>query len=234
MGRPSTLASSQSGATPCWASTSPLQLPPLPSTCAAVARAPARATSSSATPGGRAPVEAAEARASWELRLGRLNQVVFSTVAAAALMLDVTLWGVLYPVDHTPGHPGELNFCSYNMHAVNLIWVVTELYLNNIQIRLNDLALALWWVLIYGIFTILRVALNPSSRSCLTQSGPQCESDSSRKYLVWPYFFMDTAKPLVLVWFLGLLVLFSLAYLAMWRFSRCLKPLAPLYEQQPD
>lgn len=160
----------------------------------------------------------------WTLKLARVSQLVFSTAAAAALMVDVVLWGLLFPTDKTPGKPGCLSFCSYNQHAANLVVVIVELFLNNVEIRMQDLVVAAWWPLIYCVFTFLRVGLDPGLRDCMTQSGLQhCKTDLATHHMVWPYFMMDTSKPFAAAWMVALILLFCLAYAAMCSLSRCAK-----------
>mmetsp|Transcript_39244 Transcript_39244/g.59302 ORF Transcript_39244/g.59302 Transcript_39244/m.59302 type:complete len:180 (+) Transcript_39244:3-542(+) len=138
-------------------------------------------------------------------------------------MLDATLWGILFPADPDPDHTAELNFCSYNEHAFNFVLICVEIVVNSIEIRLHDLALALLWPMAYSVWTMIRIAANPDTRICLTQHPKQCDTRGQDKYLVWPYFFMDTSKSLVVVWLLILVFIFSLAFLLMLTLNRYVK-----------
>lgn len=156
--------------------------------------------------------------------LGRCNQLLLSTVAAAALMLDVVLWTVLFPTDKTPGHKFLLNFYSYNMHAANFFLIVIEILLNRVSIRGYDVVVSLFWPLVYSAFTIIRIALDSTIRHCLTEKGgSECKTSAETDTVVWPYFFMDTSKDTAVLWYLGLALLFTLGYYGMfsfWRFAK--------------
>lgn len=156
--------------------------------------------------------------------LARCNQLLLSTIAAAALMLDVVLWTILLPTDPTPGHKYLLNFYSYNMHAANFFLVLIEILLNRIPIRGYDVVVAVYWPLVYSAFTIIRIGLDSSTRDCLTLTGgSECKTDPANGIVVWPYFFMDTSKDFAVLWYMGLAGLFMIAYLGMFLLWRCTK-----------
>lgn len=156
--------------------------------------------------------------------LARCCHLLFQTLVASALMLDVVLWGVLYPTDKSPGHETELNFVSYNMHALNLVFVVVDMVFNRHPVVMRDIAVAVLWPVIYSMFTVLRVVVSPSKRGCLTEHAkPACDTPAPPKnygQVVWPYFFMDTSKPLAAAWYLGLALFFAACYAGIAGISR--------------
>lgn len=167
---------------------------------------------------GEALREACRNDGRWRHRLARVNQIVFATASASALMLDITLWGVLLPTDTTPSHPDILNFCSYNQHAGNLLLIGLEMLANNIDVHFCDIFISMMWPVVYACWTLIRVGSNPKTRICLTEQRAEC-TDSG--ILVWPYFFMDTSHAFAVLWYLGLFAFFCLAYVPIVYLARC-------------
>mmetsp|Transcript_117805 Transcript_117805/g.329885 ORF Transcript_117805/g.329885 Transcript_117805/m.329885 type:complete len:325 (+) Transcript_117805:1-975(+) len=172
-------------------------------------------------------VPAAAALAAGETRgsaWARFNQLLLTTVAASALMLDVVLWGLLLPTDPDKLKSAELNFDSYNMHGLNIVAVTVELALNAIPLRIYDLPTAVLWPVAFSAFTLLRVAADSSIRRCLVENvGEICKTSRDGLHMVWPYFFMDTSKPFAAAWYAGMALLFVGAYsclFAIWRATK--------------
>lgn len=153
--------------------------------------------------------------------LARLCQVLLSTVAAAGLMLDVVLWSILMPSDTDPQKKEELNWSSYNMHALNLLLIFVEIAVNSIPLHFGDIVLALLWPLLYCHFTLLRVGMRSSTQGCLTFHEKTTCSTVPGVKVVWPYFFLDTSREHAWLWYLGLSALFCLAYAVIFCFARC-------------
>eukprot|EP00927_Polykrikos_kofoidii_P020716 TRINITY_DN19861_c0_g1_i1.p1 TRINITY_DN19861_c0_g1~~TRINITY_DN19861_c0_g1_i1.p1 ORF type:complete len:325 (+),score=16.51 TRINITY_DN19861_c0_g1_i1:105-977(+) len=152
-------------------------------------------------------------------RFARVNQLLFSTVAASALMLDIVLWAILFPNDTSPGHKAMLNVSSYNMHAFNLVLVMTELGASSMTVRPSDLFIAVLWPMTYTMFTIIRVAASSQTRPCLTNPGDNLEACA----MAWPYFFMNTSIAVAPLWYLAILVLYTLAFGAVHILARYLR-----------
>jgi hypothetical protein len=166
----------------------------------------------------------------------RLCQVTLSALSGAALTLDVILWTILSPSDPDPLKRLELCFMSYNMHAGNLLFIALEFAGNNITLRRQDLVFAWVWPALFCQFTFVRIAVNPATVVCLTKwdDGGACYSDLKEGQIVWPYFFMDTAEPWALFWYLCLLVLFCLAYMVMVCVARRCRPWVEIAAAQQD
>jgi len=153
-------------------------------------------------------------------RLARCNQVLLSTVAAAVVLVDVTLWTILYPTDTSPGHDKILNFTSYNEHALNAVLLLTELAASRLTLRMHDLCLAGPYLLLYTVFTILRVAIPDSTRGCLIEySDTECSEEQG---IVWPYFFLDTSRNGAVLWYISLSAFYALAYCSIVLLRGCL------------
>lgn len=151
-------------------------------------------------------------------RFARFMQLLFSTTAASALMLDIVLWTILFPTDSDPNKKAELNFFSYNQHGLNLLAVIVEMFANDVPIRAVDVVWSILWPLVYSFFTISRVARNPSTRSCITSA----QSDVCQTRQAWPYFFMDTSRPFAALWYIGLAFMFFVSYCLIAVGAKCL------------
>jgi len=151
---------------------------------------------------------------SWHAAYARLLQVLMSTLAASAVMVAVVFWLLLLPSDDSPHHEWLLNFDSYNMHAMSVVFVVAELAFNSTPMRAQDAALAVLFPAAFAAFTVLRVAVTRSMRPCLTEPDPAvCEFGARTDGpVIWPYFFMDTVQPLAVLWYFASGCMFLLAY----------------------
>merc|ERR1711879_1019488 len=96
------------------------------------------------------------------------------------------------------------------------VLISIDLKFNSLPLRLPDLAVSVLWPGFFVHYTFLRIALTPGIASCLVDSSEdKCVGEA-----VFPYFFMDTSKPEVALWLFGLMLVFTLAHVAMCLLSR--------------
>lgn len=74
-----------------------------------------------------------------------------------AFLVDIVFWGVLTPLGLGRGLPMHkfFNFYSYNQHALNLVFIVVEFFLNQIPVYKIHVFVVLMWASLYGIFTFI-------------------------------------------------------------------------------
>lgn len=151
-------------------------------------------------------------------RLARVCQGLLSVIFCNAFVVDVTLWLVLYPTGDQATKKDLEGFVSVNMHALNLLYLLVELIINDIPHCKADVYYALLWPLVYGSFTWLRILLTPGARDCFVDgSDPRCRVHKEGSGVVWPYFFMDTSKWSSPLWYLALVSSVGLFYvLTIW------------------
>lgn len=126
--------------------------------------------------------------------LDRTTLIMFEIAMTIVFLVDVVLWGVLYPqakhVAHRDDNPDAccqkfLNFGSYNVHGFNMIFMLGELFLNRIPIIPAHVSFVIFWMLTYGIYSWI-----------IRASGGR-----------WVYFFLDTTKQDAPGWYLGMAAL---------------------------
>ena len=128
----------------------------------------------------------------------RLTHMLLSVCVPASLLVSAVLWGLLLPVSlHAHKGSEELNFFSYNMHALNTLALLLEFCcLDRMLLRPGSLALLVMWLLMYGAFVVAQHAVTH----------------------FWPYFFLalDTwAAP-------GWYVLLAALHLVAWALAKLL------------
>ena len=67
---------------------------------------------------------------------------IFQTECACALLVDLTFWGILVPSSDNPA--GAVNYLSVSMHFINMIFLMTELFLNELRFKFH-----------YGVFVLM-------------------------------------------------------------------------------
>jgi hypothetical protein len=142
-------------------------------------------------------------------RLRLVASVIFSIALPAALLVTAVLWGVLFPYDYSHGNAREeLNFDSYNEHAINTVLLLLEFGSNRLLIRDDSIGWLFIWLLSYSAFAIA--------------AHPWLPGDGK-----WPYFFMAMNTWLALMWYSVLsllhLIAFGLAH-GLSRLKTCLRP----------
>jgi hypothetical protein len=121
--------------------------------------------------------------------LASVMQLLFSTCLPSALLVSIVLWTILYPADAAKGHAErELNFVSYNQHAINAALLLVEGCVNRLVVPIRQLYLTLGWASAYVVFAWIQ--------------------HSSTH--VWPYFFLDLSGPQAIAWY----AILMLAYIA--------------------
>lgn len=122
--------------------------------------------------------------------LASLQHALFSTCLPSALLVSIVLWTILYPADAAKGHAErELNFASYNQHAINTALLLLEFCVNRFVVPIQHLYLTLGWASSYVVFAWV-------------------QHFSTHR---WPYFFLDLSGPPAIAWYAVLM----LAYLVM-------------------
>jgi hypothetical protein len=120
--------------------------------------------------------------------------VLFSICVPAAILVSIVLWGVLFPHDVSI-HNGsyDLNWDSYNQHALNTLFLLIELATNRLLIRKDAIPLLLLWCVSYcGFVWLFHYVLHPGS--------------------AWPYFFMAVDTWEALGWYPALLAMHIALY----------------------
>lgn len=140
--------------------------------------------------------EPSEAPSAGELRLGRALQILSSVVFANVLMVDITVWTLLFPIADAQGRRHYLSFFPLNMHAANFLFVIVEATLHAIPPRGEDVGYVWMLASIYAGFTFLHVALTPSTQHCITQSCdlPILTLSETDYAVTFPYLFLDTSR----------------------------------------
>jgi len=133
-------------------------------------------------PGGLLP-DAAGPRRSRADRAGcavaALHSLIFSVCLPSAVLVTIVLWTVLYPSDAAAGHSeNELNFGSYNMHAINTALLLLDFGVSRLVVRPQQLYLTLAWACSYCVFAWVQHAST----------------------YFWPYFFLDLSGWGALAW----------------------------------
>merc|ERR1712137_269702 len=138
--------------------------------------------------------------------LARSCQVLLSVLAPSVVLICIIVWSILYPTSDSQGKKDYLAFSSCNKHIANFFIVFVELVCNSMPFQRRDAVGGVLWVTSFGIFTELYYAGESSERACLVEDTQKCAK-------IWPYFFMNTSKPLAALWYIGVLFLFAVAYL---------------------
>ncbi len=92
---------------------------------------------------------------SWPLKL---TLVMFETLLAAVVLVDVTLWSVLYPTcadSQPPSCDSITNFPSYMMHGANFFAMLSEAAMNRLEVQKGHFAYALIYAGCYGCFGLV-------------------------------------------------------------------------------
>jgi hypothetical protein len=105
-------------------------------------------------------------------RLASACQVLSSLVPTMALAVDVVFWLLLFPLTSGETRAAMFAFHSVNMHALNMLFVLLEILLQNTKPRARDLSAVFALAVLYSTFTIARVAIQPATSHCLLQ---RCE-----------------------------------------------------------
>lgn len=124
-------------------------------------------------------------------RLRHFVHLVLSVCMPASILVTVVLWCVLLPEDISRGKQSrELNFDSYNMHAVNTACLLVECSVNRMLLHRNALPVLLAWQCLY----------------CAFAWAQHAETN------FWPYFFMALDTWQAVGWYLAMFCLHLLAY----------------------
>merc|ERR1719343_709129 len=97
---------------------------------------------------------------------------------------------------------------------MNVVVLLVELWATCIPILKQDFVLAALWPLVYGQFTMIRLALDPATRSCLILNNPEGDCP-------WPYFFLDTSQAFAVFVYAALMGLTAVAFFGIERLARC-------------
>ncbi|KAL6072425.1 hypothetical protein QOT17_005558 [Balamuthia mandrillaris] len=131
--------------------------------------------------------------------LGRAVWVLFQLNITMVFVVDVILWGVLYPMakksDFSKGQSESdiLGFVSYNVHGTNCLFMLAELCLNHMRVVPGHSLFLVSQSLIYAFVQWTIKGADPS--------------------YVYPYPFLDTSKSTASFWYLGMLALHLLFFL---------------------
>jgi hypothetical protein len=115
-------------------------------------------------------------------REGRILNTFFDVIFAASLVVALVYWAVLYPTEE-----GPLTWVTVATHGINTVLVIVEYRLNHLVTQWSNVVYASFlWPGTYSLFAVIAQA---------TWLG------------FWPYFFLDTSKPVAPAWYLGLLAI---------------------------
>eukprot|EP01084_Bolivina_argentea_P124765 221059_1 len=115
---------------------------------------------------------------------------LFQCECCLSLLVDLTVWCILVPASGDP--KAFLNYGSISMHILNVVFLLTDFFLNNIPFHFHFGAFAVLPPTIYLIFSWLYYDL----------SGK------------WDYFFMDSSQEVNAIW----LSLVFMMHLLIWCF----------------
>lgn len=116
-------------------------------------------------------------------RLAVVCWVLFHISAVNVLLVDTTLWGLLYPyakkhASSAEVHDKLLNYSSFNVHAANLPMLMLDFWLGRLTI--------------IPAFAIIAVVV-PTVYGCFQWIYHACGGG-------WAYFFLDTSKKSAALW----------------------------------
>jgi hypothetical protein len=131
--------------------------------------------------------------------LRRMTHLLLSICMPSSILVSIVLWGVLLPNSLAHGSTAELNYWSYNMHAINTFLLLVECCTNRLLLHPATLGLIFAWVLLYSAFCWIQHSVTG----------------------FWPYFFMSMSSWSALGWYPALIVLHFLVYGAVLFLSRC-------------
>jgi hypothetical protein len=158
-----------------------------------------------------------------------LQLLLFSTCLPSALLVSIVLWTILYPADAAQGHSTrELNFASYNQHAINTALLLIEFCVNRFVVPIQHLYLTLSWACTYVVFSWIQHSYTHT----------------------WPYFFLDLSGPSAIPWYAVLMLAYIVVFLLVVAASRVksracglpvegavlgfARPMNPLLASSPD
>lgn len=136
---------------------------------------------------------------------GFLMQIVFQTVAGAAMLTDAVYWLGLFPL--MKDLPRSYDFLEINLHGMNVVFIIVDMMLSRMSFPWFRGAYFTLWTAIYVLFQWSVHAL-----------GVQW----------WPYPFLDPTQKYAPIWYLILCAAHIVCYGLMWgvasikrRVSKC-------------
>ena len=124
-----------------------------------------------------------------------LTWLVFQSECSLALLVDVTFWCILVPSSDEP--LAFLNYGSVSMHILNALFILIDLFLNDIPVHFHFGAFTLIPALLYVLWSWLYFAL----------SGE------------WDYFFVDPSKVIDAVWMILVFFMHVMSWCAVWKMA---------------
>merc|ERR1712196_253579 len=90
-------------------------------------------------------------------RFTRITWVFFEMCCTTVLLVDITLWFILYP-QQKKKHPEDccdqfLNFSSYNVHGVNLLLMALELVFSRMYLIPSHAIAVVAWPMLFAFFS---------------------------------------------------------------------------------
>ena len=108
---------------------------------------------------------------------------LLSVCLPMALLVSIVLWSILFPVTLAHHKPSiDLNFYSYNMHALNTLMLLCEACVDRLLLQRAALGLLVAWVLLYAAAAFVQHAFTDW----------------------WPYFFLALDTWAALGWWAAL------------------------------
>ena len=113
------------------------------------------------------------------------------------MLVDLTFWGILVPTSDNP--IGAVNYVSVSMHFINIIFLMTELFLNELPFLFH-----------YGVFVLM------AGMTYLLWSWIYYDLEGE-----WDYFFMDTSKNVNALWQTLVFTMHILAWCVVFNLAKC-------------
>ncbi|XP_002986467.2 uncharacterized protein LOC9658719 [Selaginella moellendorffii] len=135
--------------------------------------------------------------------IGYATLVIFQTATAASVLTDTVYWFILVPyVLASPFF--DLNFVNLNMHGVNAIFLLAELFLNDLPFPWFRGAYFVFWTAAYVVF--------------------QWFIHGTRLLTWWPYPFLEVSTHYAPAWYFGLAFAHLICFLICLALARTKQP----------
>lgn len=146
--------------------------------------------------------------------LSKATTVFFQVNMAMVFLVDVVLWGILYPMlkNNPAAIPLIFNFVSYNQHGTNAVFMLVELGLNRIPFFKEHVFVVILWPCIYGMFALIFHSI--TNLYVFTKFGiflvfssdlfSSSEEPPTDFYDSYAYPFLNTDDPWAVGWYLGM------------------------------
>eukprot|EP00042_Codosiga_hollandica_P046879 m.499489 g.499489 ORF g.499489 m.499489 type:complete len:294 (-) comp57323_c2_seq2:605-1486(-) len=116
--------------------------------------------------------------------LARVMWVLFQVCSTMVVLVDVVLWGILFPNTSGSDRSVDLTFDSFNVHGANFVFMMFELFMSRIQFTPPHFIFVVILPMLYGYYQWIYRAFGGG----------------------WMYPFMDTTVNTAGLWYLGLMV----------------------------